>query len=456
MGDFSSLDTGNEKRSKVYIHTFGCQMNEYDSERLAQLLLAHGWTMVQDSHQADLLLVNTCTVRQLAEEKAFSLIGRWAKLKSERPHIMIGMVGCLAQYLGNAAFQRAPALDFLAGPRALTRVPELVENARQKKRVAELSICDFGPGADAPPGIVPSAYVAVMDGCNQFCTYCAVPRARGRENSRLPEDILAEIRRRVKAGTKEITLLGQNITRYGFDLKNGENLADLLYRIADAVPDLPRLRFLTGHPQAFTERLIKAMQDIPMVCEALHLPLQSGSDTVLRNMRRGYTAAEYLDLVQNLRSAIPDLTLSTDLIVGFPGEREVDFQATLDMVQKCEFDLAFCFKYSPRKDTVAALLPDQLPQSVKKERLAALLQLIEGRAIKKKNELVGQRVQVLIEGTDRKTQKRLQGRTRGNHIVNLDGPREWIGHEIEVEIIAAGHWSLLGEAVAANESKQAG
>ena len=430
-----------------YIHTFGCQMNVYDSERLTQALQDHGWTVTKNSGQADLLLINTCTVRQLAEEKAFSLIGRWAKMKADRPDVIVGMVGCLAQHLRQKAFKRAPALDFMAGPRALMRVPELAEEARQKKRVAVFSVCNFGGGTKAPEGVVPSAYVAVMDGCNQYCTYCAVPLARGREKSRSQKEILAEVKRRVAAGTKEIILLGQNITRYGSDLGQKINLADLLCRIAEAIPELSRLRFITGHPSAFTEQLIKAMADLSPVCGALHLPLQSGSDRILQAMKRGYTSTQYTDLARKIRAFVPDLVLSTDIIVGFPGETEHDFQATLDMVKQCDFDMAFCFKYSIRQATIAAELPDQLPLLEKEKRLALLLDTEEQKAVAKKAAMIGRREKVLIEGTDVKTKQRLQGRTRGNHIVILDGPPAWIGREIEVEITATANWSLMGEVI---------
>jgi tRNA-2-methylthio-N6-dimethylallyladenosine synthase len=432
---------------RFFIHTFGCQMNEYDSERLTQALQENGWIQVSESSQADLLLVNTCTVRKLAEEKAFSLLGRWAKSKKDRPGTIVGMVGCLAQHMGKQAFQRAPSLDFLAGPRAVTRVPELAEQALQKKKSSEFAICEFGEGTQAPPGIVPSAYVAVMDGCNQYCSYCAVPKARGNEKSRNESEILAEVKRRVAAGTNEIVLLGQNITRYGIDLGSKANLADLLYRIAEAVPELLRLRFITGHPSAFTDRLIQCMADLPMVCEALHLPVQSGSDTILKAMRRGYSSAQYVDLVDRIRVAVPDLVLSTDIIVGFPGETQSDFQATLDLIDRCDFDMAYCFKYSIRTGTSAADMPDQMSLLEKEKRLAIVSESIEQNSVKRKAVLVGRKEKVLIEGTDVKTKQRLQGRTRGNSVVILDGPRDWIGQEVLVEITAAGNWYLMGEIV---------
>lgn len=422
-------------------------MNEYDSERLAQSLLEDGCTRVQEAEEADLLLVNTCTVRKLAEEKAFSLIGRWAKMKKQRPDLIIGMVGCLAQHLQKQGFKRSPAIDFMAGPRAITQVPKIAKQAGCGKPVSEFGVFEFGQGWNPKYGERSvTAYVDVMEGCDQFCAYCAVPLARGREFSRPCQDILAEIRRRVASGTREITLLGQNINRYGYNLPDKPDLAELLYRVAE-IPGLLRLRFLTGHPKDFTQRLIRAMAEIPQVCESIHLPLQSGSDTILRAMKRGYTANDYSELAQQLRAAIPGLTISTDFIVGFPGETEENFQATLEMAEKNLFHNAYCFKYSSREDTVAARLPDQVSREVKENRLARLFRELERSALNIRTSLVGSRDKVLIEKPDIRTKQRLQGRTRTNHIVNLEGPREWIGKEIEVEITAAKNWSLSGKAM---------
>lgn len=432
-------------RGSFYLHTLGCQMNEYDSERVAGALVAQGWQPASGPEQADLLLLNTCTVRQLAEHKAFSLLGRWARLKAARPGRIIGMLGCLAQDVGADAFRRAPALDFLAGPRALTEVPALAERARSEPRQAELSVRPFGAGVAAAgrAGKV-SAYVAVMEGCDQRCTYCAVPEARGREVSRSIPDILAEVQRRADAGSREIVLLAQNITRYGFDLAGGERLPQLLARAA-AVPGVSRLRFLTGHPAAFRDDVLPAWKELPALCEALHLPLQSGSDKILRAMRRGYTAEFYLRLAERLKAAVPDLALTTDLIVGFPGETDEDFQDTLDLALRCDFDSAFCFKYSPRRKTPAADYPGQVPEAVKAARLEELMERLEARTTAKKAAWVGKRARVLFEGTDARTGRTLRGRTRQNHLVHVRGPLAWIGREMDVEIIAAGHWSLTGQ-----------
>ncbi|MCD4814307.1 tRNA (N6-isopentenyl adenosine(37)-C2)-methylthiotransferase MiaB [bacterium] len=432
---------------KFFLHTFGCQMNVYDSSRLADVLRDRGWHKTLVVGQADLLIANTCTVRQLAEEKAFSLIGRWAKLKKENPDIIIGMIGCLAQHLGDLAFRRAPVIDFLAGPRALAAVPDLAEQARFKKHQSEYRVYDFEKSCSRTVHKTRiSDSVAVMDGCDQYCTYCAVPQARGREKSRSIDKIVEEVKRKIDGGAREITLLGQNVTRFGMEDDSGKTLTDLLYKLG-SVPGLLRLRFLTGHPKAFTDSLIQAMFEIPVVCEALHLPIQSGSDGILKKMNRGYTTLDYQTVIEKTRQKIPDLILTTDLIVGFPGETEKDFQATLAIVDACQFDMAFCFKYSPRKGTAAEKMPDQISKAEKERRLDILMQQFKRIAMRKKSAWIGKILPVLIEGRDPKTEKKLQGRTRGNMIVNLDGPAAWIGREVAVEIVAAGSWSLLGDAV---------
>lgn len=428
-----------------FIHTFGCQMNEYDSERLAQALLDAGWRRANGAEDADLLLVNTCTVRQLAEDKVFSHLGRWMKWKSAHPGVIVGMVGCLAQHMGREAFRREPGLDFIAGPRALTRIPELADSARSQKQLAEFTDVGFGPGVGSAAGGNLSAMVAIMEGCDQFCTYCAVPRARGRETSRPLEDILDEVGRRVAAGAREILLLGQNVNRYGRTFGPERDFAELLRRTA-GIPGVERLRFMTGHPKSFSERVIEAMAALPPVCESLHLPLQSGSDRILQAMHRGYTAAEYLALVRALQRAVPAMTFSTDIIVGFPGETEEDFRATLDVIRAVPVDLAYCFKYSPRRGTPAAALPQAVPQDVKAERLARLLDVVRQLAAQAYAGRVGALEQVLVEHEDVKIPGRLKGRTRTNRWVALKGPAEWIGRELPVRITAAEAWTLLGEA----------
>jgi len=427
-----------------YIYTIGCQMNEYDSKRLSQILIDAGWSRADEPEHANLLLVNTCTVRQLAEAKAFSQIGRYVKFKGERPEIVIGMVGCLAQHLAGEAFRRAPGLDFLAGPRALRRVPEMAESARMRRYQVDTGDSGFGAGVGAAAAGERVASVAVMEGCDQYCTYCAVPKARGRETSRPVEDILEEVRRRITSGAREIILLGQNVNRYGRHPQIGMDFPDLLRQVV-AVPGLMRLRFLTGHPKGFSDRLIAAMAELQPICEALHLPLQSGSDPILKAMHRGYTASDYIDLTRRLRAAIPKMTFTTDVIVGFPGETEADFQATLALIREIPVDLAYCFKYSPRPGTAAAQLPEQIPQEVKEERLSRLLDTIRQLALASHAALVGETEQVLVEVPDPKRAGRLRGRSRTNRWIQFDGPVEWIGREVTVRITAAEAWTLHGE-----------
>ncbi len=427
-----------------YIHTQGCQMNEYDSERLAQAFFSAGWTRAANAEDADLLLLNTCTVRQLAEDKAFSQIGRWAKLKIRRPGLVIGMVGCLAQHLGEAAFRRAPAIDFLAGPRSLLRVPELAA-ASPRRRLTDFSDRGFGEGAADPQNPL-TASLAVMEGCDQCCAYCAVPRARGRETSRPVAEILAEARRRLSAGAKEIILLGQNVNHYGRKLPGSPDFSSLLGRICE-LPGLLRLRFLTSHPGDFSPRIMDAMGALPQVCESLHLPLQSGSDRILADMRRGYTVADFRCLLADLRRAVPGIQLTTDLIVGFPGESEEDFQATLALVQEAEFDSAYCFKYSPRRGTKAASLPGQLPQAVKEERLSRLLSAVKETATRAYASALGTEEEVLVEARA-PAPGQVKGRTRGNRWVTFPGPATWLGREVRVRIVAADVWALKGIPVA--------
>ncbi len=433
--------------STFYIHTFGCQMNEYDSERLAQILMDAHWERVAQPETAKLLLLNTCTVRQLAEQKAFSLIGRWVAMKRQQPDLLIGMVGCLAQHLAQDIFKRAPEIDFLAGPRALTRVPELAEKARKFKRIYEFEDTGYGKGVDVTSSShALQARVAVMEGCNQFCAYCAVPYARGREMSRPVEAILNEVQQRIASGAKEIMLLGQNVNHYGFDFKDRIEFADLLYRVAQ-LPGVVRIRFMTSHPKDFSPRLIEAISQIPKVAEALHLPLQSGSDNILKAMRRGYSFYEYSSLIKELRKAIPGLAISTDIIVGFPGETEVDFEASVLAIKEIGFDLVYCFKFSARKGTAAADLPAQVPLEIREKRLERLLEVVRETTMVSQVSWLDRQETVLIEEIDELQAGHIKGRTATNRWVSLPGPTDWLGREIPVKITAAAAWSLLGEPV---------
>ncbi len=433
---------------QFYIHTIGCQMNEYDSDRLAQELYAQGWMQAFSPEDADLLLLNTCTVRQLAEHKALSMIGRWNKLKQEHPAIKIGMAGCLAQHMGSQAFKKVPGLDFIVGPRALTTLPAVIAQTRSGEKGISLGVENFGEGGGSvtsSPAV--TAYVAVMEGCDQYCTYCAVPHARGREVSRPAEAIVTEVKRRIQQGHKEIILLGQNITRYGRDLPSPMTLAALLQRLA-RIEGLKRLRFLTGHPQAFDQDLIDAMTALKVVCPSLHLPLQAGSDRILKAMNRGYTMDQYLELVARIRASLPEIALSTDLIVGFPGEEEADFEQTLQAVDTIGYDMAYCFKFSPRQGTAAAAMKHQVPQALKEERLQRLLQLVNQQVMTSKQKQLHRVLPVLVERMDDKNGRRCQGRSHNNHIVFFEGPSTLIGQEVLVHITKIGHFSLVGELTA--------
>lgn len=432
---------------RFYIQTFGCQMNVYDSERLAQCLAEAGWLRAAEPGEADLLLANTCTVRKLAEDKAFSQIGRWVKLKKAKPDLLIGMVGCLAQHLGPTAFQRAPGIDFLAGPRSLVRVPQLAEAARLQKHVSDFADAGYGSGVPTPqPCAGGSAPVGIMEGCNQFCSYCAVPAARGRESSRPLPDILSEAAARLKAGAREIVLLGQNVNHYGRDLAGGPDFVSLLEQVS-TLPGLLRLRFLTSHPADFPPHLIEAMAQLPPLCESLHLPLQSGSDAVLQAMQRGYTAKDYLSLIRSLRAAVPAMSFSTDVIVGFPGETEADFQATLDLVREVQFDFAYCFKFSLRTGTPAAGLPLQVDPEVKQERLSRLLQAIKAGTQAVYAKLVNSRERVLFEEVDNQCAGCIKGRSRTNRWIRCPGPETWLGSEKTVRILRVEDGDLVGETV---------
>jgi tRNA-2-methylthio-N6-dimethylallyladenosine synthase len=418
-------------------------MNEYDSQRLAQGLLDAGWIRAASEIEADLLVANTCTVRQLAEHKAFSLLGRWIQWKKDRPNLLIGMVGCLAQHLQESSFRRMPGIDFLAGPRAVSHVPQLAEQSLQHKHLSAFDIFDFGP-APQSRAARSIAMVAAMEGCDQFCTYCAVPRARGRETSRTPDAILREARSRVEEGALEIILLGQTINRYGHDLVEMD-FPNLLQQLA-AVDGVSRIRFLTSHPGYFSDRLLETMARTPQICPALHLPVQSGSDSILKTMRRGYTSEAYVNLTRRIHEAVPGIALSTDIIVGFPGETDADFQATLDLVNASRIEAAYCFKFSARSGTVAALLADQVPAAIQEQRLEVLLRQIDAQALAAKSRLVGNHDCVLVERCEEKDGTCwLLGRTPSNHVVKFAGPPAWIGQEIRVQITAASHWTLYAE-----------
>src|SRR5712691_11591805 len=382
--------------AKLHLITYGCQMNEYDSERVAGLLREHRYELTDSEADADLILVNTCAIREKAEDKVFSKLGELGKLKRERPGLMVGVMGCMAQLHKAEIQRRAPQVDLVFGSPAIARVADLVAQVRRERR----PVLDTGEGPlvkiTAKPASAPrlKAYVTVMEGCEKHCTFCVVPTTRGRERSHTPETIVAEVRGLVAEGCREVTLLGQTVNAYGRDLTPATDLAALMGAVND-VAGLARIRFTTSNPYNLTPRLIDAVRDVPKVCEWFHLPLQSGSDRVLARMNRGYTRAEYLALIDALRAAVPDISLSTDLIVGFPGETEDDFAATLEMVERVAYDNVFVFRYSPRPGTPASTMLDQVELAVKAERNSRLLAVADRAAAARSGRLSGQTMEVL-------------------------------------------------------------
>jgi tRNA-2-methylthio-N6-dimethylallyladenosine synthase len=433
---------------KVYIRTFGCQMNVADSELMAQVL-ADDYVLTDQAQEADLYLINTCAIRKKSEEKVRSLLGSLKVLKKRRPQLILGVGGCVAQQEGARLLAAAPHLDLVFGTQSIYRLPQAVRRAARGERPVNLALDQCFPTLRRkwPTGSV-QALVTIMQGCNNFCTFCVVPYVRGREMSREPAAILAEVSDFLAAGGKEVTLLGQNVNSYGRGLPESVTFTQLLSRIA-ALPGLLRLRFATSHPRDLSRELLTAFGELPALCEHLHLPVQAGANRILQAMNRGYTREEYLEKVSWLRKACPGIALSTDLIVGFPGETESDFGQTLDLMREAGFDQAFSFKYSPRPQTRAAALPEQLPEEVKTERLARLQSLQDELTLKANLRLVGQVRPVLVEGRSRRHPEQLCGRLRTNQVVNFDGPPELVGREVLLELTAAHPHSLKGRWLAA-------
>jgi len=448
---------------KYWIETFGCQMNVLDSEIMAGLLTKMGYEKAKSPEEADIILINTCTVRQKPDEKVFSYLGEFAKLKQRKPQLILGVTGCMAQRESDIIKLRAPYIDLLLGPRSIHRLPDLIRVVQEQRQFVEyLNLYDD----PIPPDLVVRnsdifAYITVIHGCNKKCTFCAVPTARGPEKSVPPDIILEQVRQLVDMGYREIILLGQNVNAYGHDLRWDEgrgtrdgriDLAWLLERIDEiAAPAKVRVRFTTNHPNHMTDRLIDAMANLESVCEHIHLPVQSGDNEVLRRMWRGYTIERYLSIVEKLRAKIPNIAIATDVIVGFPGETEEQFRNTLRLMEQVEFDQAFMFAFSPRPNTLAAAFPDQIPEPVKKRRLQELIAL-QNQIQQRKNEReVGQVVEVLVEGPSEKNPQKLSGRTRTNKTVVFEGSPELRGKLVLVRTIKAYLWGFEGELVGVRE-----
>ena len=435
--------------ARYFIKTFGCQMNEYDSARMADVLREGvGLAATDDPHEADVLLMNTCSVREKAQEKVFSLLGEWRRLKARRPGLIIGVGGCVASQEGEALPERAPFVDLVFGPQTLHRLPQMIEELRRGGRaVVDVSFPEIEKfdRLPAPRAEGARAYVSVMEGCSKYCSFCIVPFTRGEEVSRSFESVLTEVRQLAAQGVMEVTLLGQNVNAYRGLMADGAriDLATLIHHVA-RVPGVERIRFTTSHPLEFGDSLIEAFASVPQLANHLHLAVQSGSDRVLALMKRGYTALEFKDRVRRLRAVRPDISLSSDFIVGFPGESERDFSATLALVREVGFDQSFSFIYSRRPGTPAASLPDEVEPGVQHERLVRLQAQLESQARAISESMVGTRQRVLVERAARKDARELAGRTANNRWVNFAGPARLIGRFVEVTVTAALAHSLRG------------
>jgi len=432
--------------STVCFLTFGCQMNQLDSELAAGEFWRHGITLTSDASRAGTVVLNTCSVRRHAEERARSNLGRFKRAKQEHPELVLAVMGCMAQKEGSELLRAYPYLDIVCGTKQFARLPQLVERARSAGE--RIAVTDDAPVViDRVPAVRPDryrAFVSILRGCNAFCSYCIVPYVRGREASRPPDEVKGEVRALVEAGCREIVLLGQNVDAYRHE---DTDLAGLL-RALDPLPGLERLRFITSHPKDVSRRLLEAMAELPSVCEHLHMPAQSGSTAVLRAMRRGYTAERYREIVASARRIVRDVEIASDFIVGFPGETEADFAATVSLVRDCGFSQAFIFKYSPREGTRAAKLEDDVPQRVKAERNRILLGVQAEVSGAQNAAKVGRTVEVLVEGPSKRDRSRLAGRTRGNAIVVFPAPADAVpapGALVTVRVTDSTPLTLVGE-----------
>lgn len=423
-------------------------MNEYDSEVMAGILHREGYAITELEEAADLILLNTCSIRQHAEDKVFSKLGELSRLKEKRPEMKIGLAGCMAERLKGELFTQTPCLDLILGPGNISELPQIlkkIDNGEGKILATGGERCSHAEGRALRQNKL-SSYLPIIFGCQRFCSYCIVPYVRGRPRSRTMDTILNEARELAEAGYKEITLLGQQVNAYGQDLNDGKNLATLLEGI-DGIAGLERIRFITAHPSKVDGGLIEAMARLGKVCEHIHLPLQSGSDKVLQQMRRGYTRDEYVGVIEKLRGVIPGIAITTDLIVGFPGEGEEDFEETLSLVEEIRFDGAFIFKYSPRSGTRAATFSGQLEERVKLGRLSKLIETQNRITREKNNELVGRTEEVLVASGNPRISTEMMGRTRTNKVVFFEGDEDLIGELLKVEITDSGTWHLKGRGI---------
>lgn len=448
--DDNTGDSGGKspKKLRVLLRTFGCQMNERDSEAVNGILLGRGFESTSSLEDADVIFYNTCSVRDHAEQKVFGRMGAFKKLKEKKPNLVVGILGCMAQEHGSNFFKKNPEIDIVCGPGNLSQIADLVAEVEEKRspRLATDKLND----AYSLDGIgyrseSIKALVTIMTGCDHECTYCIVPYTRGGEQSRHSESVLREIKDLEMRGFKELMLLGQNVNSYGKGLSENIDFADLLYKIQEQAPKISRLRFTTSHPKDAHAKLFKAMRDLPMVCEHLHLPVQSGANRILKRMKREHTVEWYLQQIEEYRGYVPDGTLTTDIIVGFPGETEEEFGQTLQLFEKAQFDSAYIFAYSPRPNTPALKLPDDVSEAEKDARLQRLMALQKAISLKKNQEYVGKTVEVLFESRTKRDENRYSGRTRGYKRVVAPAGREVMGEFLNVRITGVADETLIGE-----------
>jgi tRNA-2-methylthio-N6-dimethylallyladenosine synthase len=435
---------------KIYIQTYGCQMNQYDSERILQVMARRGYVPTDRMDSADLMLLNTCSVRDKAEQKVYSTLGRWKDYKQDRQGIVIGVGGCVAQQEGANLLKRVPHLDLVFGTHNIHKLPEMVEQVEvERSRLVETAFYRDPAYMEDPDGRTQihgvKAFVTIMQGCNKVCSFCIVPHVRGRELSRTSTNVIAEIEALVKKGVIEVMLLGQNVNSYG-KLTLGELTFAQLLRHIDAIDGLKRIRFTTSHPQDLSPELTDAFATLQNLCEHLHLPVQSGADTVLARMRRGYTRGEYLERIERLRKRRPEVALSTDIIVGFPSETDAEFNQTLELLKQVQYDEIYSFSYSPRPQTVSAkIFDDDIPNNVKRDRLNTVQTLQREISLNRNRQRIGNLEEILLDGQSKLKNGQMMGRTRGNRIVNVRCPAKLLGRLIPVRITGATANSLMGE-----------
>jgi tRNA-2-methylthio-N6-dimethylallyladenosine synthase len=436
------------EKKRIFIQTFGCQMNVHDSEKIMALMTGSGYESCDDVTKADLIIINTCSIREKAAQKVYSQLGRLRQLKREKPELILGVGGCLAQQWGSKFIERIPFLDIVFGTHNIHMLPQLVTRIEKTRApVVQIEFQESVKSLNIPTlsnnGKI-SAYITIMQGCNNFCSYCVVPYLRGREESRPLREIVDEVKSFAHRGVKEVTLLGQNVNSYGASNSNGHDFADLLREI-DKIGGIERIRFTTSHPKDLSDKLIYCFSETDKLCEHIHLPVQAGSDRILKMMNRCYTINDYFEKVDKLRSVCPEISITSDIIVGFPGEKESDFQATVDMMKKIRFDNIFSFNYSEREGTNAAKLGDTVSKFVKRERLQLVQSLQEEHTIEKNRARIGNIEEILVEGMSKNSREDMTGRTRTNKIVNVRGNHELIGKAVHVRITDAYLHSLRGE-----------